>query len=305
MTRIWLLTFVLVAAAAPALHAAAPGPPSGVAAIVSGNTVSVTWQLPMTGSPPLGYLVEASLSPGGSTIAAFLVIEPTIVLSAVPDGVYYLRVRAGNAEGLSAASHEVVVSVPGGDACPSPPSPPGGLSASVVGSIVSLTWLPPAAGCAATGYVVHAGSAPGLSNLATFNVGTATTLSVSAPEGTYFVRVVATNPFGASVASDEVIVSVGDPVIDLTGVWSGESDYINAPFEFRITQRGLIVSGSYQDQKDFGGVAGQVTGDDILLDVNFGDTGIRFYGAMETADRIRGTIWVPVLGRTFTFVMTR
>jgi hypothetical protein len=305
MTRIWLLTFVLVATGTAVVHAAAPGPPNGVAAVISGNTVSVTWQIPSTGSPPLGYLVEAALSPGGSTIAAFLVIEPTLVLSAVPDGVYYLRVRAGNAEGLSAPSTEVVVSVPGGTTCPSPPPPPSGLSASVAGTVVTLTWGSASTGCAATGYIVQAGSAPGLSDLAVFTVGGATSLSVSAPPGTYFVRVVATNAFGGSVGSDEVIVNVGEPAIDLTGVWSGESDYINAPFEFRITQRGLIVSGGYQDQKDFGGVAGQITGDEILLDVNFGDTGIRFYGTIETTALIRGTIWVPVLGRTFTFVMTR
>lgn len=305
MNRIWLFTFVVVAAGGQAVYAAAPGSPNGAAAVVSGSAVTLTWQAPTTGGPPLGYLVEASLSPGGNAIAAFLVIERTIFFGAVPNGVYYLRVRAGNAEGLSAPSADVMVSVPGGETCPSPPPPPGGPAASVVGATVTLTWLPPSGGCAASGYIVHAGSAPGLSDLAAFNVGSATSLSVSAPPGTYFVRVVATNAFGGSPPSDEVIVNVGDPAIDVTGVWLGESDYINAPFEFRITQRGLFVSGSYQDQKDFGGVAGEITGDAIVLDVNFGDTGIRFYGTIETAASIRGTIWVPVLGRSFTFVMTR
>jgi hypothetical protein len=39
--------------------------------------------------------------------------------------------------------------------------------------------------------------------------------------------------------------------------------------------------------------------------VNFGDTGIRYEGTIDTFDRISGTLWVPVLGRTFTFEMVR
>jgi hypothetical protein len=296
---------LFVVASHTVLVAAAPGQPSNLAAVVAGNTVTLTWQAPSTGSAPLGYLVEASLSPGGTVIAAFLVIGPSIVLNAVPDGVFYVRVRAGNAEGLSPPSHEAVVSVPdGGGPCTRPPNAPTNLVANVSGGLVTVTWLVPPGGCAAA-YVVQAGSAPGLSDLAVFNVGGNTSLTVSAPPGTYFVRVVAVNAFGGSLASNELIVTVGPTVVDLTGIWSGTSDYINAPFTFNIRQRGNIVSGTYQDQKDFGGVAGDVTGDHVLLDVNFGDTGIRFEGTIESANRIRGTIRVPVLGRTFTFEMTR
>jgi hypothetical protein len=295
----------LVVCATTVVGAAAPGPPRNPAAVVSGHTITLTWQAPSTGGVPLGYLVEASLSPGGAAIAAFLVINPTIVLSTVPNGVYYLRVRAGNAEGISAPSTEVAVSVPADISCPSPPNAPRSLSATVIADLVTLTWLAPAGGCAATAYVVHAGSAAGLSDLAIFNVGASTSLVVSAPLGTYFVRVVAQNAFGQSVASNEIVVTVSSTSVDLTGIWSGESDYINAPFEFRLRHSDRGLGGTYQDQKDFGGVAGQLTGTHVLLDVNFGDTGIRFEGTLETEDRIRGTIRVPVLGRTFTFVMTR
>jgi len=75
--------------------------------------------------------------------------------------------------------------------------------------VVSLQWVPPAAGCAASSYVVQAGSAPGLSNIAVVNVGPATSLSATAPNGAYYVRVVAVNAFGGSTPSSEVIVSVG------------------------------------------------------------------------------------------------
>lgn len=297
-----LLLVLLLAAMAVSVVAATPEPPQNLAAVVAGNTVTLAWQASSTGSAPLGYLVEASLSPGGAIVAAFLVRDTSIVLNAVPNGVYYVRVRSGNAEGISGASNEVIVSVPGGGGpCTSPPHPPMNLSANVSANLVTVNWLASAAGCAATAYVVQAGSASGLSDLAVFNVGGATTLSVSAPSGAYFVRVVAVNAFGGSVASNELIVIVGD----LTGVWSGTSDYFNAPFQFNLTQRGRFVSGSYEDQHDRGSVDGEVSGSHIRLHVYFGDTGIIYQGTIETANRIRGTLYVPAVGRTFTFEMTR
>jgi hypothetical protein len=286
--------------------AAAPAPPTNVSAAVTGDTVTLTWRPPDRGTAPFGYLVEAAFSPGGPAVATFLVIEPSIVLSAVPNGVYYVRVRAGNAEGISAPASEAIISVPGGGPCTKTPNAPTNLSAAVSASAVTLTWRPAVSGCAATAYAVQAGSAAGLSDLALFNVGNNTTLSVSAPPGRYFVRVVALNAVGGSVPSGDLMVNVGPMVIDLTGVWSGTSDYINAPFTMTLTHRGGGFGGTYRDQKDFGGVAGQVTDDQVIIDVNFGDGGFRMHGTIESATRIRGTLFVPLLGgRTFTFEMSR
>jgi hypothetical protein len=295
---------VLLATAVPAT-AAAPTPPTNVAATVSGNTVTLTWQ-PGVGISPLAYLVEAALSPGGQSVAAFLVVQPSIVLNAVPNGVYYVRVRAGNAEGISAPA-EAIISIPGGGgACTAPPNAPTNLSAAVSGTTVTLTWRPSLTGCAATGYVVQAGAAAGLSNVAIINVGNSATLSATAPPGTYFVRVVAVNAVGGSLPSNELAVSVTAATLDLTGTWSGISDYINAPFTMTITQRGSSIGGSYRDQKDVGGVSGEITGDRVVIDVNFGDGGFRMNGTVDPANRIRGTMFVPLLGgRTFTFDMTR
>ena len=60
----------------------------------------------------------------------------------------------------------------------------------VNGSIVTFTWQSPVSGAAPTSYVVEAGSAAGLANIAQLDTGSgATTLSVSAvPAGTYYVR---------------------------------------------------------------------------------------------------------------------
>jgi hypothetical protein len=297
-----LMTLALAVMSTSVTAATAPEPPQNLSAMVTGNTVTLSWQAPASGSTPLGYLVEAALSPGGAAVAAFLVLDPSIVRTAVPDGVYYVRVRSGNAEGISATSTEVVVSVPGGGGpCPLPPNAPTNLTATVLNGLVTLSWAPPSAGCLPTEYVVQAGSAPGLSDLAIFNVGDVTTLPVPAPPGAYLVRVVAVNAFGGSGASNELTVLVGN----LTGTWSGTSNYVNAPFQVTLTQQGRFVSGQYQDQHDAGSVFGEVTGTHVRLDVNFGDTGIRYEGTIDTVDGISGTLLVPVLGRTFTFEMVR
>lgn len=87
---------------------------------------------------------------------------------------------------------------------------PGGLSYSVVGSTVTLSWSAPADPVVA--YVLEAGSSPGASNLVSASTGsTATTYAaIGVGAGTYFVRVRALSPsFVTSAASNEIIVTVG------------------------------------------------------------------------------------------------
>lgn len=287
------------------IAAVAPNPPQSLAATVSGNTVTLTWVAPSTGDVPLSYVVEASLSPNGPIIAAFPVANTLLVVSAVPNGIYYARVRAINADGSSAPSNEVIVVVPSGGGCSSPPNAPTNLSSAVFGTFVTLNWTAPAGACAATGYVVQAGSAAGLTNLAVINLGASTTLSVSAPPGTYYVRVVALNGFGGSAPSNESVVTVTTNPPNLAGHWSGTSTYFNAPFTFDLTQSGNQISGRYRDQHDQGFVGGVVNIGSVILDINFGDTGIRFEGSIENANRIRGIIRGTVIGGPYPFVMTR
>ena len=64
-------------------------------------------------------------------------------------------------------------------------------------------------GCPATAYAVHVGSIFGASDVASAHVGAATSLVAAGPPGSYYLRVVATNAFGASAASNEVLVTVG------------------------------------------------------------------------------------------------
>ena len=83
------------------------------------------------------------------------------------------------------------------------------LSVDVTDGRAALRWTLPAHSPAATGHVLEAGTAPGLSNLGTLSLGPAGTLSVPAvPPGMYFVRVRAQNATGVGAASNEVVVTV-------------------------------------------------------------------------------------------------
>ncbi|MDH4066398.1 MAG: hypothetical protein OEW19_18505, partial [Acidobacteriota bacterium] len=88
------------------------------------------------------------------------------------------------------------------------PSAPTNVTALVAGNRVQLSWAAGARGIPAR-YVVEVGSAPGLSNLAVFDVGLNTTVMFDpVPAGRYFVRVRVGNADGLGVPSMGVIVAV-------------------------------------------------------------------------------------------------
>jgi hypothetical protein len=153
-----------------------------------------------------GYQLEAAVSPLGAVASVPVAARATA--TNVPDGTYFVRVRAVNAAGVSLPSAEVAVIV-GVAACGAPPVAPVALTQSVAGGLVTFAWTPGAGGCAPTHYVLSAGSAPSLSNIVSLNVGLQTALAAPAPPGTYYVRVAAANAWGTSVPSNEVVVSIG------------------------------------------------------------------------------------------------
>ncbi len=91
------------------------------------------------------------------------------------------------------------------------PGAPTGLTTSSSGSTVFLSWTAGASGGAATGFIIEAGSSPGLANLANFNTGSTATsyLSGGVGNGTFFVRVKGANASGTSAASNESTLVVG------------------------------------------------------------------------------------------------
>ena len=92
----------------------------------------------------------------------------------------------------------------------------------------------------------------------------------------------------------------------LSGVWDGTSTYFNAPFTMDMWLNGTTLVGRYVDRHDIGYIGGTYAGGStVVIDVNFGDTGIRFTGIFDGADRIRGSITGTVIGGVYPFGMTR
>jgi subtilisin-like proprotein convertase family protein len=191
-----------------------PGAPGGLVASVFGSTVVLTWSAPGSGTAPTTYILEAGSAPGASDAIVYDTGSASTSYTAfgVGVGTYYVRIRAANGSGTSAASNEAIAVVGSG----APPSglaaaPPTGLVTSAIGSGITLAWNRSPAGGAPTYYVVEAGSAPGRSDLANFSTGSAVP-SFSASgigAGTYFVRVRAGNAVGISAASNEATLVVG------------------------------------------------------------------------------------------------
>jgi hypothetical protein len=176
--------------------------PTNLQATVTGTTVRLTWGPPSQGAPA-AYVIEAGSSPGASNLATLDTgNSATTFTTPAPLGTYYVRVRARSGAAVGSPSNEIVVNVTG--SCPMP-STPAGLMQTVNASSVQLSWQ---AAAGATSYVLEAGSSANSSNLLASDIGNTTTLSATAPPGTYYVRVRARNACGTGAPSNEVVVLV-------------------------------------------------------------------------------------------------
>ena len=186
---------------------APPDPPTAITASAVLSTVNIAWTPATTGGGAVQrYVIDAGTAPGVYNLGGLVVNAPATTTAAgnVPAGTYYLRVRAQNPLGTSGPSPETSVTV---GACV-PPGPPASLTVSANDTNVLLQWTPPASGVV-QGYLVAAGSAPGLANLASIAVpATPTAFSAAAPYGQYYVRVHATNVCGVGAPSSEMLLSV-------------------------------------------------------------------------------------------------
>lgn len=186
-----------------------PGAPASLQAVPSGNMVTISWRPPAGGGSVSAYEIVAGHSPGADDVGRFNVGTSLAVTASAAPGTYYLRVVALNASGAGAPSEEVSFAIEGGGPGPSLPAPPTGLTAQVSGSTVTLSWSAPAGGTAPTAYVIEAGSASGLADLATFVADTTPSVVVTGvPAGRYYVRVRARNGAGTGTPSTELVVVV-------------------------------------------------------------------------------------------------
>lgn len=182
--------------------------PRNLTSTVFGYRVTLRWQAPLGGPQPTGYLVEAGPAPGATAVSVPLGNTLFFGVTA-PNGTYYVRVRAlfGATPGPASNEIQVFVGVP-------PPLAPV-LTASVTQLTVRFAWTQPAGGSGVAGWQLQAGSVPGASDIAVLPLRSSVrSYTVSAPAGTYYVRLVALNASGASPPSNEVTVVTGLGVCD-------------------------------------------------------------------------------------------
>lgn len=206
----------------------APSAPQNLQVNTNGVNVNVSWQPPATGAVT-NYVVAAGTAPLASNLGVFSLGLATGIGAQLGAGTYYVRVYAENGGLRGPASSDVsfTIGVPG---------PPRNLTATVVGNTVSFSWLPPATGGAATGYLLDAGSGPGLSNiLSGAGVGAGTSTGVTGvPPGHFYVRLRAQNALGAGAASNQVDFTVGPSCI-----------LPSAPQNFTLTKTGNVLRATW------------------------------------------------------------
>ncbi len=207
------------------VSSSAPREPSGMAASVSGNTVALSWRAPTSGGTPTGYRLNVGTYSGGTNLTNGLNVGNVLsVRGDLPRGKYYARVRAANAAGMSLYSNEVLFRV--GRWLRTPTR----FRVTWQGTTATLSWTAPAADATEdvpNNYVLEAGSAPGMSDVATVSVGNTTSFSANVSAGSYYVRVKAVNDLGES-----------DPTPDLELRAPGSP---NAPTYFMASGEGSTV----------------------------------------------------------------
>lgn len=250
---------------APSITGAdAPGAPSNLAFTVSGTTVILTWRAPGAGGAVASFVLEAGTSAGLSNIASFNTgsTATTFTATGVPNGSYFVRVRARNADGTSGPSNEVTI-VFGGGGGPTPPPPPPpptppcafaptGLTGEASGNMLVLRWTGVGGAIA---YIIEAGTTSGASNLSSFDTGSSTSsFTATVPSGTYYIRVRTRAACGTSGVSNQIVITVtgGAAPPTATGRWVGVSPdgmiadggQIHCPVEFDLTMDLTVIGGT-------------------------------------------------------------
>ncbi len=181
-----------------------PVAPHGLTWVANGNQLTLTWTPP--GIAPPSYMLEAGSQQGLSDLARIPLGRVTSFTGTAPNGTYYVRVRPQGVTGAAMTPTNEVAVVVG---CVAPPEPPFNLIAAVRGPEVSLRWTP-SRFARPLGYMLEAGSRPGLSDVARMPLGPdETSFSSPAPAGTYFARIRAINACGAGGPTPDVFVTVG------------------------------------------------------------------------------------------------
>ncbi len=175
----------------------APSAPAGLAAVVQGSTVALSWRNTFAGGAPAAH----PLAVGGAVTGSFSIgVADHMSLAGVPPGTYTIGLRAVNGAGASPASNVITFTVP--QNCSGPPLPPANFLACKAGEALSAVWDPAGTGPASTGYIVNVIQPIGLSIPTPDRA-----ISGMVPPGVYSLSVQATNACGTSApASPQVVV---------------------------------------------------------------------------------------------------
>jgi hypothetical protein len=179
-----------------------PGVPGGLTGSAHDDTVSLSWS-PATGAPATGYQVIAGRMPGAADLGVIVVTQPSLVAHGVPRGVYYVRVAAINALGVSAPSADVMVTVGSG----LPGTPVGLMAAAGPAGSVRVMWQRPLSGAVPDAYELLVGTVPG-HPASRIPIGGTSLVATGVASGTYYVRAVGVNGNGAGPATPEIAIVV-------------------------------------------------------------------------------------------------
>lgn len=184
-----------------------PHPPVDVRVTADGALVSLDWDAAGTGASAEWFQIEVGTVSGLTNVLTHLT-RGSGEVGLLPDGLYFLRVRAVNEVGTSAPSREVSIQVAAGRQLAGPVS---GLTATVAGDTVTLSWQRSTLGINPTGYRLEVGQSHGSTDVGIFNLpASATSFTVrGVPTGVYSVRVRAVAPRGYSPPSHDVMFVVG------------------------------------------------------------------------------------------------
>lgn len=247
-----------------------PGVPANLRATVSGNTITLNWNVPSSGGSPTSYTLVGRLSAGGPVLATVPMGAGTSFSVAAPNGTFVLTVRAANASGTGPESAAVTVTVP---QAATPPGPPSALAANVSGTTATFTWNPPSSGGAVGNYVLLAGLTPAFSvPYTSVPLGAATSFAVAGvPVGTYYVRVLAQNTGGTSPPSNEVALTVA-------GLTAPGAPTLNVPMVSGSTVSLSWTAGSGGAPAGYTLAASATPGGAPIVTVPLGGTSVSFAG---------------------------
>ena len=185
----------------------APDAPRSLDAIVSRDTVALSWLPPADGLGGDRYVIEVGSAPGGADVASFETQQLFFAIQNLPHGPSHLRVRAVRVDVGRSASNEVVAFIQADGNRPLIlPGAPVGIARRTSPTRVALTWSPPVTGDAPDFYIVEVTDRNG-DPVATLETGSAATfLYYSLPSVIHVVRVRAANAAGIGPAAPPLTI---------------------------------------------------------------------------------------------------